>query len=166
MSLRRELCNRDRHCFPLVNLHLFIRLLCLPLPLLRLVVVLARQGGALTQTTHRAHSTHFRYRFFVDRLTHCFLFLIDREDINEPQHVLVFCSSYDQHCIYPSMSVPNKSLDKNKRYAGVKANDFVNKTRTNETNRSAGTSIELTTPPPTLLFFSLSLQCVLKDGPI
>ncbi|CAF1064051.1 unnamed protein product [Rotaria sordida] len=34
------------------------------------------------------------------------------------------------------MSVPNKSLDKNKRYAGVKANDFVNKTRANETNRS------------------------------
>ncbi|CAF0891877.1 unnamed protein product [Adineta ricciae] len=35
------------------------------------------------------------------------------------------------------MSVPNKSLDKNKRYAGVKANDFVNKTRANEANRSA-----------------------------
>ncbi len=34
------------------------------------------------------------------------------------------------------MSVPNKSLDKNKRYAGVKANDFVNKTRANEGNRS------------------------------
>ncbi len=34
------------------------------------------------------------------------------------------------------MSVPNKSLDKNKRYAGVKANDFVNKTRANENNRS------------------------------
>ena len=36
------------------------------------------------------------------------------------------------------MSVPNKSFDKNKRYAGVKANDFVNKTRANEANRSAG----------------------------
>ncbi len=36
------------------------------------------------------------------------------------------------------MSVPNKSLDKNKRYAGVKTNDFVNKTRANEANRSAG----------------------------
>ncbi|CAF3579594.1 unnamed protein product [Rotaria sp. Silwood1] len=36
------------------------------------------------------------------------------------------------------MSLPNKSLDKNKRYAGVKANDFVNKTRANETNRSTG----------------------------
>ncbi|CAF5198787.1 unnamed protein product, partial [Rotaria magnacalcarata] len=35
------------------------------------------------------------------------------------------------------MSVPNKSLDKNKRYVGVKANDFVNKSRANETNRSA-----------------------------
>ncbi|CAF0777714.1 unnamed protein product [Adineta steineri] len=35
------------------------------------------------------------------------------------------------------MSVPNKSLDKNKRYAGVKANDFVNKTRASEANRSA-----------------------------
>ncbi|UJR31210.1 hypothetical protein I4U23_018714 [Adineta vaga] len=35
------------------------------------------------------------------------------------------------------MSVPNKSLDKNKRYAGVKTNDFVNKTRANEANRSA-----------------------------
>lgn len=37
-----------------------------------------------------------------------------------------------------NMSVPNKSLDKNKRYAGVKANDFVNKTRENQANRSAG----------------------------
>jgi hypothetical protein len=36
------------------------------------------------------------------------------------------------------MSVPSKSIDKNKRYAGVKANDFVNKTRTNETSRAAG----------------------------
>ena len=36
------------------------------------------------------------------------------------------------------MSVPNKSLDKNKRYAGVKANDFVNKTRANENNRFGG----------------------------
>jgi hypothetical protein len=36
------------------------------------------------------------------------------------------------------MSVPNKSLDKTKRYAGVKANDFVNKPRTNDVNRSAG----------------------------
>jgi hypothetical protein len=35
------------------------------------------------------------------------------------------------------MSAPNKSLDKNKRYAGVKTNDFVNKTRANEANRSA-----------------------------
>lgn len=38
------------------------------------------------------------------------------------------------------MSVPNKCLDKNKRYAGVKTNDFVNKTRANEANRSAGIS--------------------------
>ena len=38
------------------------------------------------------------------------------------------------------MSVPNKSLDKNKRYAGVKANDFVNKTRANEVNRPGGMS--------------------------
>jgi hypothetical protein len=36
------------------------------------------------------------------------------------------------------MSVPSKSIDKNKRYAGVKANDFVNKTRTNEASRAAG----------------------------
>jgi hypothetical protein len=36
------------------------------------------------------------------------------------------------------MSAPSKSIDKNKRYAGVKANDFVNKTRTNETSRAAG----------------------------
>jgi len=36
------------------------------------------------------------------------------------------------------MSVPAKSIDKNKRYAGVKANDFVNKTRTNETSRATG----------------------------
>ncbi|CAF3961892.1 unnamed protein product [Rotaria sp. Silwood2] len=36
------------------------------------------------------------------------------------------------------MSVPSKSIDKNKRYAGVKANDFVNKARTNETSRAAG----------------------------
>ena len=36
------------------------------------------------------------------------------------------------------MSAPNKSLDKNKRFAGVKTNDFVNKTRANEVNRSAG----------------------------
>ena len=36
------------------------------------------------------------------------------------------------------MSAPNKSIDKNKRYAGVKANDFVNKTRTNETSRATG----------------------------
>jgi len=36
------------------------------------------------------------------------------------------------------MSASNKSLDKNKRYAGVKTNDFVNKTRANEANRSAG----------------------------
>ncbi|CAF1097369.1 unnamed protein product [Rotaria sordida] len=35
------------------------------------------------------------------------------------------------------MSVPSKSIDKNKRYAGVKANDFVNKARTNETSRAA-----------------------------
>jgi hypothetical protein len=35
------------------------------------------------------------------------------------------------------MSVPSKSIDKNKRYAGVKANDFVNKTRTNEASRAA-----------------------------
>ncbi|CAF0982507.1 unnamed protein product [Adineta ricciae] len=34
------------------------------------------------------------------------------------------------------MSVPSKSIDKNKRYAGVKANDYVNKTRTNETSRA------------------------------
>lgn len=38
------------------------------------------------------------------------------------------------------MSVPSKSIDKNKRYAGVKANDFVNKTRTNETSRATGKS--------------------------
>jgi hypothetical protein len=36
------------------------------------------------------------------------------------------------------MSVPSKTIDKNKRYAGVKANDFVNKTRTNEASRAAG----------------------------
>jgi hypothetical protein len=36
------------------------------------------------------------------------------------------------------MSVPSKSIDKNKRYAGVKANDFVNKTRTNEASRATG----------------------------
>ncbi|CAF2085782.1 unnamed protein product [Rotaria magnacalcarata] len=35
------------------------------------------------------------------------------------------------------MSAPSKSIDKNKRYAGVKANDFVNKARTNETSRAA-----------------------------
>lgn len=35
------------------------------------------------------------------------------------------------------MSATNKSLDKNKRFTGIKANDFVNKTRTNEANRSA-----------------------------
>lgn len=38
------------------------------------------------------------------------------------------------------MSVPSKSIDKNKRYAGVKANDFVNKTRANERSRAAGKS--------------------------
>jgi hypothetical protein len=38
------------------------------------------------------------------------------------------------------MSAPNKSLDKNKRYAGVKTNDFVNKTRANEANRTTGMS--------------------------
>jgi hypothetical protein len=37
------------------------------------------------------------------------------------------------------MSTPNKSLDKSKRFAGVKANDFVNKARPNDANRSAGT---------------------------
>ena len=36
------------------------------------------------------------------------------------------------------MSVPSKSIDKNKRYAGVKVNDFVNKTRANERSRVAG----------------------------
>lgn len=36
------------------------------------------------------------------------------------------------------MSVPSKSIDKNKRYVGVKANDYVNKTRTNETSRATG----------------------------
>jgi len=34
------------------------------------------------------------------------------------------------------MSVPNKSLDKNKRFTGVKPNDFINKTRANDVNRS------------------------------
>lgn len=38
------------------------------------------------------------------------------------------------------MSVPNKSLDKNRRFAGVKANDFVNKTRATEVNRPGGMS--------------------------
>ena len=41
------------------------------------------------------------------------------------------------------MSIPNKSLDKSKRYAGVKVNDFVNKTRANEANRSTGTLASL-----------------------
>ena len=36
------------------------------------------------------------------------------------------------------MSISNKSTDKNKRYVGVKASDFVNKTRTNETSRATG----------------------------
>lgn len=34
------------------------------------------------------------------------------------------------------MSVPNKSSEKNKRFVGVKPNDFVNKTRPNDVNRS------------------------------
>jgi len=59
------------------------------------------------------------------------------------------------------MSVPNKSLDKNKRYAGVKANDFVNKTRANEANRSAGMFILF--KKKRQFFFS---QFVLKAGPI
>lgn len=36
------------------------------------------------------------------------------------------------------MSAPSKSIDKNKRYVGIKANDFVTKARTNETSRAAG----------------------------
>ncbi len=43
--------------------------------------------------------------------------------------------------IISNMSLPNKSLDKTKRYAGFKANDFVNKTRANEPNRSTGKKI-------------------------
>ena len=36
------------------------------------------------------------------------------------------------------MSVPSKSIEKNKRYAGVKTNDFVNKNRPTERTRTAG----------------------------
>jgi hypothetical protein len=64
------------------------------------------------------------------------------------------------------MSVPNKSLDKNKRYAGVKANDFVNKTRANEANRSAGMFI---LRKEQINYFHknfFSSQFVLKDGQI
>jgi len=56
------------------------------------------------------------------------------------------------------MSVPNKSLDKNKRYAGVKANDFVNKTRANEANRSAGMFILLKKNDKFSFFFSVRPQ--------
>jgi hypothetical protein len=51
------------------------------------------------------------------------------------------------------MSVPSKSIDKNKRYAGVKANDFVNKTRTNETSRAAGRFSSASFLPQSFLLF-------------
>jgi len=38
------------------------------------------------------------------------------------------------------MSVPSKSIDKNKRYAGVKTNDFINKNRPTERTRTAAPS--------------------------
>lgn len=37
-----------------------------------------------------------------------------------------------------NMSITSKSIDKNKRYAGIKTNDFVSKTRSNETSRANG----------------------------
>jgi hypothetical protein len=64
------------------------------------------------------------------------------------------------------MSAPNKSLDKNKRYAGVKTNDFVNKTRANEANRSAGMSLSRKKKNFYNNFFFFSLQHDLKDGQI
>ena len=58
------------------------------------------------------------------------------------QFFLFASSSHDRYIKITrssiEMSAPNKSIDKNKRYAGVKANDFVNKTRTNETSRATG----------------------------
>jgi len=63
------------------------------------------------------------------------------------------------------MSAPNKSLDKNKRYAGVKTNDFVNKTRANEANRSAGMSLSREKKRTFITIF-FSLQHDLKDGQI
>jgi hypothetical protein len=61
------------------------------------------------------------------------------------------------------MSAPNKSLDKNKRYAGVKTNDFVNKTRANEANRTTGMSYTEEKKFLTSFFFS---QLALKVGQI
>jgi len=56
------------------------------------------------------------------------------------------------------MSVPNKSLDKNKRYAGVKTNDFVNKTRANEANRSGGMFLFIRRKKKIILYSSSSAR--------